>query len=167
MIIFLSGSINSGKTTIGKLLKTKFPNTAHIDDELHNMVDWLPLEEAIALHIKNTLSLTLNFLEKDFNVIISYPLSKVEYEYFNRNLPLDTERFFFTLNPRLDYALTNRGTRELTEWETERIKFHYQTGINNPGFGITLDNTMNTPAETVIEILYYIEQRDIRREMED
>ncbi|MBZ0202686.1 MAG: hypothetical protein K8I03_06695 [Ignavibacteria bacterium] len=167
MVIFISGSINSGKTTIGKLLKTKFPHTAHIDDELHDITDRLPLEEAIALHIKNTLSLTSNFLEKDFNVIISYPIYKDEYEYFNKNLPIETERFFFTLNPRLDYALINRGTRELTGWEIERIKYHYQTGINNPDFGITIDNTMHTPEETVSEMLYYIEQRDIRREMED
>lgn len=88
----------------------------------------MPLEESIPINIQNTLSLTLNFLEKDISVIISYPLSKQEFEFFNKYLPEDTDRFFFTLNPGLDYALSNRGTRELTEQETERIKYHYQTG---------------------------------------
>ncbi len=168
MIIFISGPINSGKTTISNLLKAKIPNTAHIEvDILREMVEWMPLEESIPLNLKNTLSLTVNFIAENINVIISYPLSKQEYEYFNKNLPLEVERFFFTLGPRLDYALTNRGTRKLTEWETERIKYHYKTGVNNPGFGITIDNTMHTPEETMNEILYYIEQRDIRRDMED
>lgn len=168
MVIFLSGSINSGKTTIADLLKRHFPLTAHIEvDTLHEMIEWMPLENAIGLNLSNALALTLNFIAENINVIITYPLSKAEYEYFNQNLPIETERFFFTLNPELDYALTNRGTRELTGWEIQRIKYHYQTGINNPGFGITIDNSMHTPEETLGEILYYIEQRDIRREMED
>ena len=168
MIIFLSGSINSGKTTIANLLKNEFPRTAHIEvDTIHDMYEWMPLEEAIPLNLKNTLSLTMNLIKEDMNVIISYPLSRDEYEFFNKHLPLEVQRFFFTLNPRIDYAHTNRGTRELTEWEVERIKHHYSTGINNPGFGITIDNTMQSPDETLSDILYYIEQREIRYKMED
>jgi len=168
MIIFLSGSINSGKTTIAGLLKKEFPKSAHIEvDVLHDMVEWMPLEDAIPLNLKNTLSLALNFIDENLDVIITYPLNKDEYEFFNRNLPLETQRFFFTLNPRLDYALSNRGSRELTGWEIERIKFHYETGINDPGFGIVLDTTMHAPEDTVNEILYYIEQREIRYKMED
>ncbi len=168
MIIFLSGSINSGKTTIAGLLKKQFPRSAHIEvDTIHDMYDWIPLEEAIPLNLKNALSLTLNFLKEEMHVIISYPLSRDEYEFFNRHLPADVQRFFFTLNPRLDHALTNRGTRELSVWEIERIKYHYTTGVNNPGFGITIDNTMQSPEETLSDILYYIEQREIRYKMED
>jgi len=168
MIIFLSGSINSGKTTIANLLVKEFPRTAHIEvDTIHDMYDWMPLEEAIPLNLKNTLSLTLNLLNEIFNVIISYPLRRDEYEFFNQHLPADVQRFFFTLNPRIDHALSNRGSRELTKWEIERIKFHYETGVNNPGFGITIDNTMQSPEETLSDILYYIEQREIRYKMED
>lgn len=168
MIIFLSGSINSGKTTIAGLLKKQFPRSAHIEvDTIHDMYDWIPLEEAIPLNLKSALSLTLNFIEENIDVIITYPLSRDEYEFFNRHLPADVQRFFFTLNPRLDHALTNRGNRKLTEWEIERIKYHYKTGVNDPGFGITIDNTMQTPEETLSDILYYIEQREIRYKMED
>lgn len=168
MIVFLSGSINSGKTTIAKLLVKTIPLTAHIEvDNMRAMLSWMPLEESIPLNLKNALSLTLNFIKEEMNVIITYPLCRDEYEYFNKNLPLDIQRFFFTLNPRLDHALTNRGTRELTDWEIERIKYHYNTGVNNPGFGITIDNTMQTPEETLNDILYYIEQREIRYKMED
>ncbi|NOS85335.1 MAG: hypothetical protein HOP31_09365 [Ignavibacteria bacterium] len=168
MIIFLSGSINSGKTTAAKLLVNTIPRTSHIEvDDLRAMVSWMPLGESIPLNLNNTLSLTLNFIKEEMNVIITYPLSRDEYEFFNRHLPADEQRFFFTLNPRLDHALTNRGNRELTSWEIERIKYHYKTGVNNPGFGITIDNTMQTPEETLSDILYHIEQREIRYKMED
>lgn len=168
IIVFISGSINSGKTTLARLLKDHIPNCAHIEvDDLRAMINWMTLEESIPLNLKNTLSITKNFIEKNISVIISYPLSRSEYEFFNRNLPEDIDRFFFTLNPKLEYALSNRGTRELNEGETQRIKYHYKSGINNPGFGITIDNTIQTPEETLNEILYYIEQRDIRRNMED
>ena len=168
MIIFLSGSINSGKTTIAKLLVKAIPKTAHLEvDNLRAMVDWMPLEESIPLNLKNTLSLTINFLKEEMNVIISYPLSRDEYEFFNKHLPADVQRFFFTLNPRIDHALSNRGSRELTDWEIERIKHHYTMGVNDPGFGITIDNTMQSPEETLSDILYYIEQREIRYKMED
>jgi hypothetical protein len=168
MIIFLSGSINSGKTTIAGLLKKQFPRSANIEvDTIHDMYDWMPLEDAIPLNLKNALSLTQNFIEEKIDVIITYPLSRDEYEFFNKNLPLEIQRFFFTLNPRLDHALTNRGSRELTEWEIERIKYHYNTGVNNPGFGIMIDNTMQTSEETLSDILYHIEQREIRYKMED
>lgn len=168
MIIFLSGSINSGKTTIAKLLVKAIPRTAHIEvDNLRAMVDWMPLEESIPLNLKNTLSLTINFLKEEMNVIISYPLSRDEYEFFNKYLPADVQRFFFTLNPRIDHALSNRGSRKLTDREKERIKYHYTTGVNDPGFGITIDNTMQSSEETLSDILYYIEQREIRYKMED
>lgn len=168
MIIFLSGSINSGKTTIAGLLKKEFPRIAHIEvDTIHDMYGWMPLEDAIPLNLQNTLSLTLNLIKEDIDVIITYPLNKNEYEFFNKNLPLEVDRFFFTLNPMLEYALTNRGSRELSELEIERVKHHYQTGINNPDFGIIIDNSAHTPLDTMNEILYYIEQRNIRREMED
>ncbi len=168
MIIFLSGSINSGKTTIANLLKKEIPSTAHIEvDNINDIYDWLELKEAIPLNLKNTLCITMNLIEENMNVIITYPLRKNEYEFFNRNLPLDVQRFFFTLNPAIKTALSNRGSRELTKQEKERIKYHYSTGVNNPGFGITLDTTMHTPHDTINEILYYIEQREIRYKMED
>lgn len=168
IVVFISGPINSGKTTTAKLLQSELPNTAHIEvDDLRAMIDWMPLEESIPVNIQNALSLTLNFLNSDISVIISYPLNKEQFEFFNRYLPEDTDRFFFSLNPRIDYALSNRGTRELTESETEQIKHQYKTGANNPGVGITIDNTIQSPEETVSEMLYFIEQRDIRRNMED
>ena len=52
---------------------------------------------------------------------------------------------------------SNRGSRELSEWEKERIKHHYESGINKPQYGsIVIDNTNQTPEETVAEIMKQI-----------
>jgi hypothetical protein len=66
---------------------------------------------------------------------------------------LDEKIFVFTLAPKLDKVLTNRGARELDDAERERIKHHYNIGIANPTFGEIIDNSEQTPEETAKFIL--------------
>jgi hypothetical protein len=155
MIIFLNGPINSGKSTIASLLVKQLPNTALIEiDTLRAMIDWMPLEESIPLNLQNALILIRNFINRGLNVIVPYPLSQVNFDYFTAGLKdLDIETHVFTLAPKIEKVLTNRGTRELDDWERERIKHHYNTGIHKPNFGEIIDNTEQTPEETVKIIL--------------
>jgi hypothetical protein len=45
MIIFISGSINAGKSTIAKLLAKQLPNTALMEvDALREMITWMPID---------------------------------------------------------------------------------------------------------------------------
>ena len=63
---------------------------------------------------------------------------------------------FVALNPTLDVAVTNRGSRELEGWEVDWIKELYAKGVNNPTFAESIDNTDMTPeecAEAVIKLL--------------
>lgn len=157
MVIFISGSINSGKTTIAKLLKQKIPDIAHIEvDDLRAFIDWLPLEESISINLDNTALIINSFSKRNISSIVTYPLNKDEFEYLTDKIKSKETVYFFSLNPELNTALSNRG-RELTDWERQRIKHHYQIKINNPGFGIAIDNTHQTPEETVMEILKNIE----------
>jgi adenylate kinase family enzyme len=152
MVIFINGSINSGKTTIAKLLKEKTPNLAHIEvDDLRAFIDWMPLEKAIPINIDNTVLLINSFSKRGISSVVTYPLSKEEFEYITEKIKSKETIYSFTLNPRLNTALSNRG-RELSEWEKQRIKHHYNIKINNPGFGIVIDNTNQTPEETAEEI---------------
>jgi adenylate kinase family enzyme len=151
MIIFLNGSINSGKSTIAKLLVKELSNTALLEiDSLREMVDWMPLEESIPLNLENVLSLIRNFIDRELNVVIPYPLSQKNYDYLTNELKdLDTKIYAFTLSPKLEKVLMNRGSRELSEEERERIKYHYKIEINTPTFGEIIDNSDQTPEETV------------------
>ncbi len=155
MIIFLNGSINSGKTTIANILAKKNSNTALLEiDTLRQMINWMPIDKAVPINLENVVSLIRNFSNKKFNVIVPYPLSQKNHDYVMNELKdINTKIFVFTLSPKLEKALTNRGNRELDDWEVERIKYHYNIGIHNPIFGEIIDNTEQTPEETANYIL--------------
>lgn len=150
MIIFINGSINSGKSTIAKLLSQKINKSALIEiDSLRDFIGWMPLKESIYINLENTVSIIKNFIAKNINVIVPYPISQDNYDYLIDNLKdIKDQIIVFTLNPDLEVVLKNRGGRELTDWEKERIKYHYSIKINNPSFGEIIDNTNQKPEET-------------------
>ncbi len=82
MIIFINGSINSGKTTIAKLLTEKISNSALLEiDTLRDMIAWMPLDKSIPINLDNAISLISNFSTSGLNVIVPYPLSQKNHDY--------------------------------------------------------------------------------------
>jgi adenylate kinase family enzyme len=157
MIILINGSINSGKSTIAKILSDKIPNTAVLEiDTLREFIKDVPLEKAIPINLENAISLITNFVKHNFNVIVPYPLSRQNYDFLVKGFKKTNQKIYvFTLNPKMGVALSGRG-RSLDEWEKERIKYHYKININNPGFGNVIDNSNQTPEETANQILKLI-----------
>jgi cytidylate kinase len=160
MVIILNGSINSGKTTVAKILWNKIPNTAFIEvDKLREFIDWMPGKKAFPLSLQNAVLVMKSFIKKGLNVIIAYPLDKNDYKFIiNKLKDINTRIYTFTLNPDIRKTLTDRGTRELTKREVKRIKYHYQIGINKPSFGKIINNTNQSPQETAGKILSCIEK---------
>lgn len=155
MIILINGSINSGKSTISKLLVEKIPNTALLEiDSLREMISWMPLHDSIPLNLQNAVSLIKNFVERKINVVVPYPLSEDNYNFVVDQLKdLGTKIYTFTLSPKLEKAVTDRGGRPLVDWEVNRIKEQYGKNIHNPSFGEVIDNSSHSPEETVEIIL--------------
>lgn len=155
MIIFINGSINSGKSTVAKILAKELPDVALIEiDTLREMINCMPLEEAIPINLENAISLIENFSRKGLDIIVVYPLSQKNYDYITSKIKdLNEQIYCFTLAPKLKKALTNRGTRDLNEWEIGRIKHHYEIGIHIPTFGEVIDNSEQSPEETAKIIL--------------
>ena len=150
MIVFINGSINSGKSTVAKLLADKIGNCAVLEiDNLREFIEWMPIEKAIPLNLENAVSLINNFDKNDLNVVIPYPLSEKNYKYIKNNLKVNNKVHFFTLNLDLNEVLKDRGNRKLDDWERERIKHHYEIGINKPSFGKIINTTDQTPEETL------------------
>ena len=88
------------------------------------------------------------------DIIVVYPLSQKNYDYITTKIKdLNQKVYCFTLAPKLEKALSNRGTRDLNEWEIERIKHHYDIGIHAPTFGEVIDNSEQSPEETAKIIL--------------
>lgn len=155
MIIFINGSVNAGKTTVSNLLARKLPKTAIVEiDFLRQMIDWMSLQDSIPLNLENAVSVIRNFVKKGLHVAVPYPLSEENYQYMIENLKdLKEQIHVFTLAPKLEKVTTNRGGRELTDWEKERIPQQYEKGIHNPTFGEIIDNSDMTPEETAEMIL--------------
>jgi hypothetical protein len=154
-LIFVSGSINSGKTTVSRLLVHEVPQSAHVHgDSLRHFVTWMPLNQAVPLTIANIIAVSKTFLEAGLSVVVDYPLAKPEYERMVGALARHaTSVHAFILSPRLEVAQGVRGNRTLTEWEVSRIRQHYATGLNNPGYGVVIDNSDQTSEEAVDYIL--------------
>lgn len=146
--------MNSGKSTVAKLLVSKLPKTAHIE-KLRQFIEWMPIEESTPYNIKNIISLTRNFVSMgNLNVVISYPISSENFKIISKELKdLNVPIFAFTLAPDIDIVTTNRGTRKLADWEIEQIKKTYANNFHKPDYGIIINNTNQTPEETLKEIL--------------
>ena len=155
MIIFLNGSINSGKSTIAKLLAKTMPNTAMVEiDALREMIEWMPIDQAVPINLENAVAVIRNFTKYGISCIVPYPLSEKNYAYMTHALTdLDAPVHFFTLAPSIETALSDRGNRKLNDEERKRIKHHYAIGIHIPSFGTIIDNSRQTPEETAQEIL--------------
>ena len=137
------------------MLTEKIPNSALLEiDVLRNMIAWMPLEKTLPINFDNAISLIRNFVASGLNVVIPYPLSRENYDYIVGALSeINSNIYVFTLAPKLEKSLTNRGGRELDNQEKERIKYHYEIGIHNPSFGEIIDNSEQTPEETVDRII--------------
>ncbi len=164
MILIINGSMNAGKSTVAKLLVQKVPRTAHIE-KLRQFIEWMSIDESIAYNMQNIISLTRNFVTMgNLNVVISYPISNENFALISEALSdLKVPIHAFTLSPSLDVAITNRGTRELKEWEVKQIKKTYASNFHQPNYGVIINNTNQTVEETAEIIINTIQQKELDR----
>ncbi len=155
MIIFISGPLGSGKSTVAKLLAKEMPNMAIVEiDALREMIEWMPIDQTVPINLENAIAVIRNFTKHGIPCIVPYPLSQRNYEFVTDGLSgLSAPLFFFTLAPSIEKVLSDRGKRKLDEQERERIKHHYNIGIHAPSFGMVIDNSKQTPEETAKIIL--------------
>ncbi len=154
MIIFLNGTISSGKSTVAKLLSSKIPNTANIEiDSLRDFIEFMPLDEAISINLENAVLIIRNFVKHGLNVVVPYPLSEKNYLYLQDGLrDLNEKIFVFTISPSIDSLLKDGRERKLNDWEKKRINYHHEIGLTAPTFGEIIDSTNQTPEETAEDI---------------
>jgi cytidylate kinase len=157
MIVFINGSINSGKTTTSKALAERlgaaFINVDDLNDTIPNFNLATDLDKSMDLAIK-----TINdYTKQDKDVIANYVVRQKDFDRFANEIETRPQ-IIITLAPRLEVAQGKRGDRELSEWEVSRVKHHYDTGIASPKFGYILDNSELTVDETVERILNIIKE---------
>jgi hypothetical protein len=155
MLIFISGSINAGKTTTSKLLADRIGaalvNVDDLNDTIPNFNLATDLDKSMDLAIQ-----TINeYTRQGQDVVANYVLRKKDFDRLAREVETQPQ-IVITLAPRLEIAQGKRGDRTLTDWEVSRVKHHYDSGIASPPFGLTIDNSDITIDETVDRIVKII-----------
>ena len=141
-LLFLNGAINCGKTTIGNRILEICENIAFVElDALHDFVSWMPIERAVPLNIKNGIDVTRNFINASIDVIFSYPLSDADFKYVKSLIDFKCEIKCITLFCELNENIKNRGNRNLSDWEINRIKWMHENGLAKPAFSEVIDTT--------------------------
>lgn len=152
MLVFISGSINSGKTTtsraVAKKLGWKFINVDDLTDNVSGFDIYKHLDLAMDLAIQ-----AINDAAIDTeNIVANFVVRKEDYERLKNEI-VPHPLVFITLSPGLDVAQNQRGERVLTDWEVKRIKAHHDEGVASPEYGYIVDNSDLTIEETVDKIL--------------
>lgn len=152
MLIFISGSINSGKTTTARLLADRigaaFINVDDLNDTIPHFSLATDLDKSMDLAIK-----TINdYTRQGRDVVANYVVREKDFNRFEHEIEVQPQ-IVITLAPRLEVAQSKRGDRQLTDWEMSRIKHHYDAGIASPKFGHVIDNSDLTLEETVDRII--------------
>ncbi len=165
LILNINGPINSGKTTVSKILVNLLSNAAFIEvDEL--MTDeqqeqlGLSLEKGWVERKKRLEEklLVLKLSQEYETVIFAYPIDETSYKQWSLMVDKNTRFLNITLAPSLEECLKNRGTRELNSWEKERIVQMYKEGYHNrPYSDFIINNDSQTPKETAEIIKKFVE----------
>lgn len=157
MLVFISGSINSGKTTTSKALAKKL-GAVFID--VDNLNDTIP-HFNLATDLDKSIDLAIKVINKNIDnnhdVVANYVVRQKDFDRFEKEIKTK-KQFIVTLSPRLEIAQSQRGNRILTEWEIQRIKYHYDNGIASPKFGYVIDNSDLSVGQTVDKILEIIQK---------
>lgn len=154
ILVYINGSINSGKSTIGRLLARDLSETVHIEvDELRHFADCLSLAEACPYCLEDAATLARRWLSRGFNVLVTWPISHRDYAVFERvAADAGVSIHAFTLRPALEVAVSDRGGRQLSERERNRIREQYRLPHIDPGIGTVVDNSSQTPDETLAAV---------------
>jgi cytidylate kinase len=157
MLVFISGSINSGKTTTSKLLAkklgAKFINVDDLNDRIPNFNLATDLDKSMDLAIAEI----NRYTAEGHDVVANYVVREMDWERLQKEVQAK-DIYVVTLAPRLEVAQGRRGGRKLTDWEIARVQYHYDTGIASPAFGHIIDNSDINVEETVDKILKIIDR---------
>ena len=165
LILNINRPINSGKSKVSKILVNMLPKATFIEvDELMSDEEekhlGLSIQEGWAERQKrlNERLLELKVSREFETVIFAYPISENSYKTWSSMADENTRFINVTLAPSLDECLKNRGTRELDDWERNRIKEMYEEGYQNRSYSdFIINNDNQTPEETAEIIKGFIE----------
>ena len=167
LILNINGPMNSGKSTVSKILVNMLSNATFIEvDELMSDEE----QEKLGLSLQQgwrerqkRLNQKLQALKESREyetVIFAYPIANNTYQDWKALEDNQTRFLNITLAPSLEECLKNRGTRELDDWDKNRIREMYEEGYQNrPYSDFIINNDNQTPEETAKVIKDFIRNK--------
>ena len=164
LILNINGPINSGKSTVSKLLVQILSRAIFIEvDDLLSDDE----EKKLGLTIQAGWGERLNRLDRIIadqknqrqyeTIIFAYPMTENLYRRWSAHIDKNTRFIAVTLAPSLENCLTNRGTRILTDWEIGRIREMYNENYHRPvNSDLIINNDGQTPHQTAKQIADYV-----------
>lgn len=165
LILNINGPMNSGKSTVSKILVKLLPKATFIEvDELMSDEE----QEKLGLSLQqgwrerhkrlNQKLQTLKQSRTYETVVFAYPIADNTYQDWKALEDNQTHFLNITLAPSLAECLKNRGTRELDDWERNRIRQMYEEGYQNRSYSdFIINNDNQTPEETAEIIKGFVE----------
>ncbi len=154
--IWISGSINAGKSTIAANIHKLIKKSVNIEcDVLRHFAENDSLRDIGNFVLVDALDLAKKWSERDYLPILTWPLYGQGLEdMLSYSKKLDLEPVLINLTTDKNIAKQNRGERELTEWELNRIEYMYATeNIHKPKLGFIIDNSNQSLAQTTAEVM--------------
>ena len=119
-VIQINGPINSGKSTVGRALAIMLPDAKFIDGDDHDATATLPGPEKWAVAIAR---IECHIETADCRyLVVAYPINHGEFKRLLAACQRRSAQFVVvTLNPPLETALSDRGSRKLTPWKRSEL----------------------------------------------
>jgi len=162
-VCLITGPAGAGKSSVSKLLATKFSRSAVVDvDHLRDMVfggyvnPWPYTEETAiqtTLGVKNACDIANNFLAQGFTVFIDGVFGRKDFELYTKFLAEKDIKVFLLL-PSLDALLArfdNRGPNEELRERTKELHEKFSTR-KNESFWHVINSSNQTLEETAEQI---------------
>jgi hypothetical protein len=156
-VIWLNGTIGSGKSAVGAALAKLLPHARFLDgddfaghEHLPDLVRWRMAVNALLLEVR--------WGGRFGAIVVAYPLEVNEY----RRLRADCARahralLVVILAPPLALTLRGRGGRVLGPWERARVREMWSEGYHHRPFAsVTLRNTQAPAARTARRIIHLL-----------
>jgi shikimate kinase len=169
LIININGAINSGKSTVSKILAQHLKSSCFIEVD-----DLLSDEEqsVLGLNRKEGWQERIKRLQRIIeaekrnrqyeNIVFAYPMTEKLFREWKEWEDQTTRFVNITLAPPLEICIKKRGERELSDEEVSRIKEMYHEGYHNSKYAdLIIDNSRQTPRETTKQILLFL--KDVKK----
>lgn len=160
MLVFISGSINSGKTLTSRTLAERIGAALINVDDLNDTIPNFNLATDLDKSMDLAIAAINEYSAEGRDVVANYVVRPKDFQRFAHEIHTQPQ-IIITLAPRLEIAQGTRGNRTLTEWEVTRVKYHYDTGVASPDFGHIIDNSDITIDETVDKIIQLIAETSL------